>query len=299
MQPISPLSKAMPIQARKTDPNPCSRHPLDSHAPGGVYLCQVGDTVSCGACCGLYNVADPSRENLTAMLSARTDRFARIQRESKAILAFQAETEAMEDRHRPLAGFHHCPFLGLIGPDRACVGCLLHPLAEGNNGLDLRGLSHYGGMACRVYFCPSCHELDGRYKRMVRAVSDDWYLYGLVVTETRLLAAFFRRVERRLGDKLRPEAVAENPRAVAAIRGFLQLKLGWPFRPPTLPLANYFFNDNAHPKPAVRYPGPRGNLSVYHDIFHELGSVFHSPDQIEAAEDLVGRFVGELVSGIC
>ncbi|MCG6973724.1 MAG: hypothetical protein LJE66_11325 [Desulfobacterales bacterium] len=39
-----------------------------SSSAGGIYLCQVNDNVSCGACCGLYNVADPSEQNLTHIL---------------------------------------------------------------------------------------------------------------------------------------------------------------------------------------------------------------------------------------
>ena len=38
---------------------------LDHRTPGEVYLCQISSTVSCGACCGLYNVKNLSREKLT------------------------------------------------------------------------------------------------------------------------------------------------------------------------------------------------------------------------------------------
>lgn len=34
---------------------------MDKTAPGGVYLCRVNENLSCGACCGLYNVPDLSR----------------------------------------------------------------------------------------------------------------------------------------------------------------------------------------------------------------------------------------------
>jgi hypothetical protein len=47
---------------------------LDHQVPGGIYLCQVNENVSFGACCGLYNVADPSEQNLTNILDYRNHR---------------------------------------------------------------------------------------------------------------------------------------------------------------------------------------------------------------------------------
>ena len=123
-------------------------------APGGVYLCQVNQQVSCGACCGLYNVAEVSRDALESMLTDRTRNFARVPREADAIVAFGRQVLKKLRGRAPFPDFHHCPFVGLVGQSFARVGCLLHPLAAGNDGVDYRGLSYYGGMACRVYFCP-------------------------------------------------------------------------------------------------------------------------------------------------
>ncbi len=114
---------------------------LDSDVPGGVYLCQISERISCGACCGLYNVADPSREGLTRMLAARTDAFAEVDRDVDAILSFKREVEAPENQERPFPDFHHCPYIGLVGRNHSRVGCLLHPLAKGNGGVDFRGVS--------------------------------------------------------------------------------------------------------------------------------------------------------------
>lgn len=62
------------------------------------------------------------------------------------IAAFKARVEADESQQRPFPNFHHCPFLGMIEDESRRVGCLLHPLAHGNYGIDWRGLSYYGGM---------------------------------------------------------------------------------------------------------------------------------------------------------
>ena len=74
---------------RNTDPAEAAEA-----VPGGVYLCQVSETVSCGACCGLYNVADPSRTALQTMLAKRTARFVRLPRNMDAILDFAVRTES-------------------------------------------------------------------------------------------------------------------------------------------------------------------------------------------------------------
>lgn len=154
---------------------------IDNEVPGGVYLCQVSEKVSCGACCGLYNIADASYENLTAVLTYRTEVFAKTPRNMDALLKFKDEIEAKEDQNRPLPDVHHCPYIGLIGKDRCRVGCLLHPLGDGNNGIDFRGLSYYGGMACRIFFCPAYHGLSKEHKIMLRESAENWHPYGLTI----------------------------------------------------------------------------------------------------------------------
>jgi len=43
----------------------------------------VGEGISCAACCGLYNAADPSRPGLEAILTRRSEAFATVPREIK------------------------------------------------------------------------------------------------------------------------------------------------------------------------------------------------------------------------
>ncbi len=161
---------------------------LDPEIPGGVYLCQVSETVSCGACCGLYNVADLSRDGLSALLARRTRRFAGMTgRDLDAVLSFRKWVEDSEPQQRPFAEFHHCPYIGLIGRNLSRPGCLLHPL--GNNGIDLRGISDYGGFACRAYFCPTHDCLSADIKILIRKAARDWFEYGLMITEASLVQA--------------------------------------------------------------------------------------------------------------
>ena len=79
---------------------------------------------------------DLSRAALEARLGHRSLIFAKTLRTEAAIDAFAHDMNALENRQRPMEDFHHCPFIGLIGDRFERVGCLLHPLAQGNQGID-------------------------------------------------------------------------------------------------------------------------------------------------------------------
>ena len=272
---------------------------MDHEVPGQVYLCQVDETISCGACCGLYNVPELDRQNLNALLEQRTARFAVTPRTTAAIDAFALESTNVESWQRPFEKFHHCPFLGLIGNGKKRVGCLLHPLAHGNQGVDFRGLSYYGGFACRTFFCTSTRTLEKRYKQIVRLASDHWFAYGLVVTETALLSACFERIEQELGYSLNPADLAGKNSACAALKALLGLKIDWPFRPRTRTTAcHYLFNDTEHPKPAIDYAALGVGPSAYDGILTELVSSFDTAAQLQAAETVIQNHLDAVVESL-
>lgn len=273
-------------------------HELDRETPGGVYLCQVSETVSCGACCGLYNVAETSRDSLYDRLFRRTERFATVPRAVSAITDFEAETLSLESAERPLPEFHHCPFIGLIGERRSRVGCLLHPLADGNDGTDFRGLSYYGGMACCGYFCPSCREMPARIKKSLRAAATDWYLYGMMVTEHRLLTALVEAAESRAGRRINSTSLAEDPGQAEAFRGLLRLKRDWPFRTDPAHRVHYFFKDGLYDRPAVspdRFGGEGGDWTP---MLRELGTGFDGLGDAQRAEYRIATAVAALADAL-
>ncbi len=271
---------------------------MDAQVPGGVYLCQVNADISCGACCGLYNVADLSRENLSAMLIRRKDRFANAARTVQGIEAFARETERLEPQQRPFARLHHCPFIGLIGKGPGRVGCLLHPLADGNDGVDFRGLSYYGGLACRTYFCMTTKEMPLRWKRILRQVLDHWYIFGLVVTELELLTAIFERLESRLGRSLDADMVAGGAPG-ESLRRLLNLKCRWPFRPPShFTACHYLFKDNAYPKPVVSYDQLGAVPSAYDNILRQMPSAFRNAQELDRAEALIESHLAAAVKAM-
>lgn len=257
--------------------------PEDEQVRGQVYLCQTGPNLSCGSCCGLYNMARLSRERLRAILAERTDAFAGVPRTVDDILAFEQQRMGVEGVDAPIADFHHCVFVGLIRDGGERVGCLLHPLAAGNGGIDWRGLSFYGGAACKHFFCPSYDELEARFKRVAREVLDDWYEYGLIIPEHRFLEAVLGAVEAGLGQALDTRTM--NPDGKKALADLLRLKLTWPYRDPDGPLAWNFFSTRATARPVQ--PGDTGNPEI-RPILRELDTL---PEHVRAGEELLRRML--------
>jgi hypothetical protein len=267
--------------------------------PGGIYLCQVNDQVSCGACCGLYNCADAAHGRLQELLAYRTEQFAKAPRNVDGIDDFRIAMERREHGERPYVDFYVCPFLGLIGANGRRVGCLLHPLAAGNEGIDYRGLSFYGGLACRDYFCPSYRNLTAAHKEIVKAVCPDWYIYGLVITEDRLLSAFFAEIEKRLSRPLITIDVLTRAHSRQAVLDFLMIKLNWPYRAPGAKgPGNYFFNDDLHPKPLIDYSQLGAAPSRLDPILRELTSAFDQPADLHRAEEQIESLLDRILPPI-
>ena len=222
------------------------------------------------------------------MLTRRTRWFADVPRTVEGIDAFKARVEAAEPQKRPFPDFHHCAYLGMIEDAGRRVGCLLHPLAEGNHGLDWRGLSYYGGMACRTYFCPSVRRLPARWLSALRMSMGHWYLHGLIVTERHLLTAFFEALEHRIGRRIVASDFEQGSRAPEYLREFAGLKTSWPFRRQNAPGAcNYFFEDGQYRRLDLTPATDGMTSSPFGAIFRELDSGFTSAVEMKAAETIL------------
>lgn len=263
---------------------------LDKTTPGGVYLCQVSEEISCGACCGLYNVADPGYESIYEMLDQRTLLFEQTPRDYDSLVEFETIVAKRENPKRPYPEFHHCRYIGLIGENKNRPGCLLHPLGAGNNNIDHRGLSDWGGLACASYFCPTCHQTPARYKKIMRICADNWYLYGLMATESEMLNTFFARIETIAGKELEPDLFINNQIAAETINDFFRLKQNWPFRETGYNRhGNYFFNDNFYPRQTIPYEDLGIEPSCFDSVLKGLGSVFRTAGEARQAEQILSE----------
>ena len=205
-------------------------------------LCRPDHLKSCAACCGLYNVRDARRPTLTRKLERRTRLFSAVDRTPEAIERF-AEHISQTEADPPLdPEIHVCEFTGFVDSNGKSVGCMLHPDAPGNAGVDLRGLCHYGSLACRSFFCPACEALPQRYAQIVIALVDDWHLYGLAITDVDFVISLFGLIEHRLSHTLDPDLI---PPVRELLRGMLCWKSSWPFGgPSSLRRSRYYFKQS-------------------------------------------------------
>lgn len=185
------------------------------------HLCQPGFGASCGACCGLYNFRDHSREALATTLSRRS---ALLRETPKEAEAFRDAARSLRrwDRDRLFDAVRICPLLGFLDEEEKQVGCLAHPAV--NEGVDLRDCGAYDAPTCGSFECPSFLWLVEGQAKLVRAACPDWYLYGLVITDVELVRGVLRLLEREAGGPVDPEALASEPAALAPIASIFSRK---------------------------------------------------------------------------
>ncbi len=258
-----------------------------------IHLCQPGDGKSCGACCGIYNYVDSSREALTARLRRRTERFRRAVRSAEDLASFSCEIRAAEDQRRRFEVIYCCEYAGFLDSSEQRVGCLLHPAQNG--GSDLREVSFYGRELCDGHLCPSHHFLSHAEKLTLIDLLDDWYLYGLCITDIDLVKEYFRHVGDRLGESPGPERF-RNRTVRSIARRFFALKLTWPFRSPEANRFGRFYFDGAqHMIHPIDYAALGCERSRYDGIFLSLTSVFRNRRELDQAEGMIRDNVEALV----
>jgi hypothetical protein len=187
-------------------------------------LCQRAGA-SCGACCGLYNREDFSREAVRALLSRRTRALAAVPRTKEAFSA-AARALAREDEAPLFPSVRVCPLLGFLDAAETRVGCLAHPLVSNRPPPldDLRDCGVYDARICDSFLCPSHSWLsEGEAELAIRACADDFWLYGLVVTDVPFLRACLAGVAAEAGASVTLRHL-DDARFRAALRRLLALK---------------------------------------------------------------------------
>jgi len=209
-----------------------------------LHLCQPDGAKSCGACCGLYNYADSRSDSLIARLRGRTALYRNTPKTPEGLAAFSARICAQEDQAKRYEVIYCCEYIGFIGEDERRVGCLLHPAV--NDGVDWRDVSFYGRELCAGHFCPSYYYLSRNEKLALFSLLDDWYLYGLVITDIDLVKTFFREISNELGEEPPARLFNVSPLKEVA-RDFFNLKLSWPFRSPEVNrFGKYYFDGSQY-----------------------------------------------------
>lgn len=203
-------------------------------------LCQPGGGASCGACCGLYNFADHSREALTAALRRRTEAIRQRPRTLADYRRCAGELRAAEQE--PLFGdVRVCPVLGFLDEAERQVGCLAHPRVTG--GEDLRDCGVYNANTCATFECPSFLWLSDEEAALVRDACADWYLYGLVITDVE----FVRGCLRLISDAVAAPVSASrlHSAALPQVAALFALKANAPRRRPGAKVFGRFVPDGS------------------------------------------------------
>ena len=249
-----------------------------------IHLCQPDTRKSCGACCGLYNYADSSREVLTAKLRTRTRLFQETVRSPADLKAFSETVTGCEPGARLYEVIYCCEYLGFLDDDERRVGCLLHPVQNG--GVDMRDVSFYGLDLCNGHFCPSYHFISREEKQALIRIIDDWYLYGLCVTDIDLVKEFFRFVGEGIGETVRPERLTGSLKDIAL--DFFALKTSWPFRSPEVNrFGKYYFDGSQYMISHIDYDALGCERSRFDRILLSLTSRFETVEKLREAEEII------------
>jgi hypothetical protein len=258
-----------------------------------IILCQPDAGKSCGACCGLYNYVDSSRSSLEQRLRTRTKRFREMVKSHDDVEKYARETKAFEDFSKRYEVIYCCEYLGFLDGQEKKVGCLLHP--EQNSGEDLRACSFYGQEICAGHICPSHHFIPQAQSQILIKIIDDWYLYGLCLTDIDLVKTYFRLIADRIGEELKPDVFNKESLKSIALE-FFNWKINWPFRSPEANrLGKYYFDGSQYMISYIDYKKMDREVSVLDPIFLSLSSSFQTATEIDAAEKMVWSNIEKMI----
>lgn len=262
----------------------------DLHKP---HLCQPDEFKSCGACCGLYNYADSSLASLSHRLRKRTALFQGIPKTIEAFHLYEEILDREEDKEKRYEVIYCCEYLGFIDEKEKRVGCLLHP--ELNAGEDLRDRSFYGRELCAGHFCPSYYYLTRNEKEAIINIIDDWYLYGLLVTDIDLVKTYFRLISDGVGETPPADLFKTEPFKRLA-QEFFALKVNWPFRSYGVHrFGKYYFDGSQYMINHIDYEKFGLSPSPFDRIFLSLSSEFKSKEEIDEAEETMISHINSFV----
>jgi hypothetical protein len=226
-------------------------------------------------------VEDATKPTLSAQLASRTLDFARIPRTPDSIIDFKENRRRIENNKTVDPDIYVCEFVGFTDEARSAVGCMLHPRAAGNNGNDYRGLCHYGSMACKSFFCPSCEHLPEKYANLIIEMVDDWHLYGLLITDIAFVCGLFGILERKIGRLPRAEELIASGSA-PLLKEMFEWKNNWLFsRLSTIRWNRYYLKADSR--------GP----DAYADITAILAETYNAELGEQAAERFIRAKIDE------
>ncbi len=224
----------------------------------------------------------------------RTDVFRSKMRDGIDIGRIKKYLEGVKTPQKLFDVIYNCPFLGFVDEGRKRVGCMIHPI--NNDGVEMREVSFYGAKLCNDHECPSFMYLSETEKKGVAAVIDDWYLYGLVITDIDLIKEYFRIIGDAMGEEIKHDRLM-HPEVRRAVLDFFSLKESWPFKSRTKRFGKYSFSIAEYR--IEQEVGERGLIlpeSRYKKIFISLATDFSNEREAEKAEGMIERLISDFLS---
>lgn len=261
-----------------------------------VHLCQPDATKSCAACCGIYNFVANEKRQVEQRLRRNTQALSALSQAPGDQIRRHSEHYRQLDNGsgKRFATLFNCEFAGFLDPARRQVGCLLHPLRH--DGCDFRQSSFYGAELCAGHFCLSYHYLTEPEQRLVVNAVDDWYLYGLVITDIDLVKGLYDAVSNRLGAGMKPER-ARQPHLKTHLSAFFQLKTDWPLRSKSPDrFGKYRFTGEDYRDIRIPYERWHRRPSAYDRILVALGTEPSGPADLDRAEALIAAHLDAIVA---
>ena len=262
--------------------------------------CLLDENTSCATCCGMYNIIDTSRENVSALLDQRTDGFnAQCDKSNLlSLIEFRDARLVLEESLWRFELLRNCPFLGWLDAARRRPGCLLHPSRHG--GVDYRDCGVYDHSTCKNYQCAPQKQLKKYEVELVQeACRGDSFLYGLVLHDEVFVYSFLCELKEQWGLTI-DEETSTQPEIIAAFRQFLLLKVDWPFRDDGVPVVGEFLSDRVCVKVQceIDYESLGVPQSMFDVILCQLGSFFDDAEELEEAESLIFGSLHDVVRAL-
>jgi len=124
-----------------------------------IFLCQPDNQKGCSVCCGLFNLQDISKKNLSAFL--KTEEKSKFLKTVRDLTTYSCLSQKFIKENKP--------------------GCSLVP--EKENGKNFRSFSFYGEKICADFYCPAYSILNSKEQFFLVSCLDDWYLYSIAILD--------------------------------------------------------------------------------------------------------------------
>jgi hypothetical protein len=121
----------------------------------------------------------------------------------------------------------------------------------------------------------------------LQKIIDDWYLYGLCLTDIDLVVTYFRLIADLVGRELKPQYFDDHLVKSIALEYF-NWKTTWPFRSEDANrLGKYYFDGSQYMISHIDYEKFGRDISPFNAILLSLSSQFKTAGELERAESMI------------